>query len=123
MPDTKDGANVTDSRRDTVPAGPPVHTMTPEAIAQETLERVRSLEVVIRRMDSELAEHGKQLAERPAWADDIMLAVGNIEASKALQSRVALMGEEIAALQSGCDARHADEPIPSIVPRNGNGGA
>jgi hypothetical protein len=96
--------------------------MTDRWLLEETVERLRDLTVQVNRMDAELAQHRLQLGERPEWANAMLEAVTQITPSRALQAKVELLGEELAALQSGCDARHSNDPIPSIVPRNGNGG-
>jgi hypothetical protein len=73
--------------------------LTERLLLEETVERLRELTVQVNRMDAELAQHRLLLGEQPRWADAIMEAVGKIEASRVLQSRVEALDAEVIELR------------------------
>lgn len=107
---------------DTIPVGPPIETMNLDAMVRETLARLRSLEMNVSRIDSELCERGKQiqdLVEGPSWVGEVLEAVGKIEQSQATVSRVGVLFEELHSLKSRCEERHEFDAVDR-TPSNGS---
>ena len=97
---------------------PTIHLMTDRWLAEEMVTCLHDLEVVVRRMDSELAEHRRRLDYRPGWADDILEAVAKIEVSRSIRLRVDALEVQVVELRKqrrllddGCGASNCPRKL------------
>ena len=75
-----------------------------------TEARWARLEETIGRIGVSLTEHQRHLGARPAWADEILVAIAAIETNRALQAKVDVLSAEVVELSQWRAGRECNAP-------------